>query len=387
MASLSSLPCATRANDALETVVWASYAEAEPIVRPFLRARNRNPFLSFDWTAEYSRLLREPLGWRPLPMGFFRNGVLTAFAPLSVRSFPAGVDVVAFTGQGRGSYLGIAGEVAPDVLQAIRAHALSISRHAVLWLPDIPERDPLLNCAAGFHCTPMYPCLHRNLRPDAPPEPASRRRKHKAIAKQYQRLARLGDVQRLVLDFDRRRDEALSWWPRILSLHDARHGDRYNVWTNPTLREFLLSYLKNAQETGALCFVLLLNGEPVAFEFGILMERSFCALLTAFDPAYHRLEIGHLNRQLAIGACQDLGFDAYDFARGSSQAKLIWANGSIVEFELAGAAGRSLRARLAAYLLARRTSAAAWARAHGVSLSRAIVAVRKLAARLRGRKN
>jgi len=360
----------------LRAVVWNSYAEAEAVVRPFLSEHNRNPFLSFDWTVEYSRRIREPHGWRPLPVGVFRDDRMVAFAPLSVRRGIFGVPVVTFTGEGRGAYLGLAGEISAGVIAALRSELAHSVPHAVLRWSDVVEGDPLLDCftASGglstAHRTAIYPCPYRDLRPSAPPDSTSQRTFHKRVPTYAKRLARFGEVRHLLLDFDQARQESLEWLPRLFALHDLRHGVRRNPWTGSANREFLAAWLARADRTECLCFVLLVDSIPVAFDLGFRIDNSFCLHIPAFHTALEKFRLGHINRYYSFALCRELGIEIYDFARGDAFAKRIWASGVRDNFELAAAVDASLRSRFAAEAIAAKARFMVWCRHHGLSRSK-----------------
>ncbi|MDP2999785.1 MAG: GNAT family N-acetyltransferase [Bryobacterales bacterium] len=360
----------------IETKVWRSFRDAEATVRPFLAEHTRNPFLSFDWTAEYSRCVREPQGWQPLPVGFFRTGRMVAFAALSERLRAGGIRIVSFTGEGRGCYLGLAGEVSPEIVAALRREAARESPHTVLRLSDVPKDDPLLSALGpldGFtevRRTPIDVCPFRDLRPGAPRDSASHRKTQQTIHRHLRRLKSAGEVRHVVLDFDARREEALAWLPRLWALHDLRHHERRNPWTAPANREFLGAYLKRAGRSDAICFVLLLDGAPVSFELGLRMGNALCMFLTACHPGYPSLSLTQINRSLSFDACGDLGVEIYDLGRGEARSKRVWTSGARTNLELVAAAGTSWRARLAAAALAAMTRARIRARDHGASRSK-----------------
>lgn len=346
------------------------------MVRPFLREHNQNPFLSFDWTAEYSRRVREPDGWQPLPVAILSEDRMVAFAPLSVRRGACGIAVVTFTGEGRGAYLGLAGESSPAVVETLRNEIARLFPHAVLRLSDVLEDDPLLKHfdssigLAAVHRAAIYPCPFRDLRPDAPPDPPSHRTFQKRIPGYARRLERFGEVRHLLLDFDAARREALEWLPRLFALHDLRHGRRRNPWTDPDNRAFLSAWLERAECSRCLCFVLLLDGMPVAFDLGFRVGDSFCLHIPAFHTAFEKLRLGHINRYFSYAKCRELGIGIYDFARGDAFAKRIWASGTRDNFELVAAVGASRRAWLAAETMAAKTRAMVWGRGHGLSRSK-----------------
>jgi CelD/BcsL family acetyltransferase involved in cellulose biosynthesis len=360
----------------LRAVAWNSFHEAEAMVRPFLREHNQNIFLSFDWTVEYSRRVREPHGWRPLPVGVFREDRMVAFALLSVRRGTCGIPIVTFTGEGRGAYLGLAGESSAEVIETLRNELVRLLPHAVLRLADVVEGDPLLDHfdastgLAAVHRTAVYPCPFRDLRPGAPADSPSHRTFQKRIPGYARRLERFGEVRHLLLDFDAAREQALEWLPRLFALHDLRHGQRRNPWTAPGNRAFLAAWLESAERTQCLCFVLLLDGLPVAFDLGFRVGDSFCLHIPAFHTAFEKFRLGHINRYFSYAACRELGIGIYDFARGDAFAKRIWATGKRDNFDLVAAAGTSRRAWLVAQTMAAKTRAMVWARGHGLSRSK-----------------
>jgi CelD/BcsL family acetyltransferase involved in cellulose biosynthesis len=301
--------------------VWRSFAEAEAEVRPFLARLNENPFASWEWLELYHARFQHAA---PLLVGVYRDAQIITFAALIVKR-KAGLRTIGFLAEGRADINCFVGEVTAATVDAI----LNALPRAALRVADLRESDPLIGLLKarlpGLRVLKPYPNPARDLR--APQDSKSNRKFQARIPGNARRLAELGTVEHELIDFDGQRAAALALLPELWRIHDLRHAGRRNAWKFAANRAFLSDYIQKSERSGVLGFVLRLNGQPIAFDIGFRVGRRFLLYIPAFLSEYERFRPGHINRWLAFPKCAELGLESYDFSRGASFAKHVWATG------------------------------------------------------------
>jgi CelD/BcsL family acetyltransferase involved in cellulose biosynthesis len=324
----------------VETRIWQSFEEAQDSVRPFLAGQHANPFLRYDWLRLYHAAF--PERGRPWLVGVFRQGRLATFAPLAVRWW-AGIPVISFLAAGRSDINGFAGEVTAETVDAVANATLGRLGSAVFVLADVRADDPLASLLGARFPSLMslrpYPNPLRDLSSAAPADSKSNRKFQSRIPPYARRLEAFGEVRQEVFDFDACRDRALALLPQLWALHDLRHATRRNAWKEPANRGFLEEFIHTSGDSGLLAFVLFLDGLPVAFDLGFRAGTRYHLYIPAFHPAFERFRLGHVNRWLSFEKCRQMGLEIYDFSRGDSFAKRVWANSSVDSLHCIAAAG------------------------------------------------
>jgi len=76
-------------------------------------------------------------------------------------------------------------------------------------------------------------------------------------------------------------------------------------------------------------YILYLEGNPVAFQHGIVYQGVFYALTTGYDPAYRRLGIGgYLLMNVIRDLCRDVNIHSMDFNVGNDEDKKQYCDSS-----------------------------------------------------------
>ncbi len=363
---------------------WSSFAECEALVRPLLEAEDEAPFLNFDWLLAYWEHFGQPAGRELLLAGVFRDGELVTFAPLWVRRRAFGVAEVGLVGDGLSDYLGFAGEVSEEVFGAVIAAVSGRYPGALYRFHDIVVGSRLARAIeastafASRRRVALYRCLYRDLNTAATKEVTRSRKKfRRALGNRVRKLAMLGEVQFVVLDFDADRPRALAALPALFALHGLRHRGTLNAWCEPRNQAFLEDYLRHARKTNVLAGVLLVDGQPVAFHIGFRASARLVLYITAFHPAFAPFQPGHVNLHLFLEHCGQLGIQVVDFSKGEGLSKRRWTTRSEWSYRyLLGGRG-SVAARLLMemdYLL---LSALVWGRRKRINYT-----VRKMLGRI-----
>lgn len=350
----------------LETRVFHSFDDASSDLKAvFSSDRSENPFLNWDWMQAYwgSTARR---GESLLLVGVYRGG-----AAIGGAAFRVGGRLVFRTArlltEGRADRQDFAGEQSPQAARAILA-ALREQGILAVRCTDVDGTSILARVLRGANAleSHQYPCPFRDLSANAPVDVKSNRTFQKRVPNYGKRLAAFGEVSFQVMDFDRDRAASLALLPQLFALHDLRHAGRRNSWKSNQNREFLAKYLRTAERTNFLAFVTFLDGAPVAFDLGFRAGSRFVLYIPAFHPAFERFRLGHINRHFSFQYCKDAGITTYDFSRGDSFAKRVWAHGATESFAFTAQLKPGLASNAAAFLLDLPVRAKSWARDNGI---------------------
>lgn len=352
----------------LDVRSWNSFERARTRLAPmFDEASTANPFHSWEWMSSYWNATRRKNESACL-LGIFRGDELIAATALRLRKVLGAATVAEFLTEGRSDSQGIAGEQSLAVANAVLRYLRARGIHGAVRLNEMAEGSPMYEACRLAHgeqeLTREYPCPYRDLTTSAPPESGSNKSFQKRIPNYRRRLEAFGAAKLKVLDFDSNRNESLEWLPRLFALHDLRHADRRNAWKDARNREFLVHYAKSAERTNLLAFVTLLDGLPVAFDLGFRCGNKFVLYIPAFHPSFEKFRLGHINRWMTFAECAKLGIDHYDFSRGDSFAKRVWAHGAVDNYSCTFPLSGSLISKAATFALRAPVRLKAWMRDH-----------------------
>jgi CelD/BcsL family acetyltransferase involved in cellulose biosynthesis len=301
-------------------------------------------------------------------LGIFRGDELVAATALRLRKVLGAATVAEFLTEGRSDSQGIAGEQSLAVANAVLRYLRGRGIHGAVRFNEMAEGSPMHEACRLAHGEPKltreYPCPYRDLTASAPPESGSNKSFQKRIPNYRRRLEAFGAAQLKVLDFDSNRSECLEWLPKLFALHDLRHADRRNAWKDVRNREFLVHYAKAAEKSNLLAFVTLLDGMPVAFDLGFRCGNKFVLYIPAFHPSFEKFRLGHINRWMTFAECAKLGIDHYDFSRGDSFAKRVWAHGAVDNYSCTFPLSGSFISKAATFALRAPVRLKAWMRDH-----------------------
>lgn len=152
-----------------------------------------------------------------------------------------------------------------------------------------------------------------------------RKRRHE-IRRTLRRLAEHGEVRHQVIDqhdhvdLERRLDQCIA-------LHASRNEGTWNTsGFSQSPREAWYRDLlgRHVPEGRALLSCLLLDDEVVSFFMGVVRDRSFIAMVTAFDERHAAVAPGHLNIFHAMGDLNERGYHVLDFSKGWYTYKKRW---------------------------------------------------------------
>ncbi len=349
----------------LMVTVWQTEEAARPYYVPFLHEHAPGPFQCAGWLHHYWDSIRRPAGARAFFVGVFREGQMVAFAPFALTVLGGGVTRLGFATDGRADRQGIAGECSGEVLAAIRDALSKAPQPVVADWRELADGDPLLGLLPGAESMTVQGCPYRVLTPGTAEASKSNKKFQQRIPSYERRLAALGTYEFRTIDCDAQRAEALALLPRLFEIHDLRHAAKRNAWKKDANREFLMSLLRDELPSHLMAFVSYVDGVPVAFDLGFRHGSTFTLYIPAFHPAFEKYRLGHVNRARSYEACLRMGVELYDFSRGRSFAKQVWAHGEVLSYDCIAAVGSSWRARLAARMLVGSRRLIAWSRERG----------------------
>jgi len=356
----------------MNTVIWESFQDAEPELRPFLRERARSPFEGFDWLRECWNRPGSSEKKQLMLTGVYADGRLRTFIPLWARRFFAGVREVGFVGEGLTPYPGLTGEIDEPALAAVVAAISRRYPHSFYRLTDIVEENPLrvlLETSPVFRARrkiTLYPCPYRGV-DDEGAVPRSRKKRMKRLRAYIRQLESIGDFRCEVLEFDHHRHEAAELLERLWALHTLRHHGTRNSWCRPENRDLIRNYVRDAETTGLVAFVSSLDGVPIAFDLGFRAGDAFVAYIIALHPAFAPFSAGHINQYLALERCREIGISFFDMSNGAGVAKQKWAHGSRDNCCHLLTADSSALSRFALACATAPVAAKAWGRRTGVN--------------------
>lgn len=345
--------------------VWSSELEARAYYIPFLAQCEAGPFQSAAWLRHYWSSVRAAAGAQPFFVAVYRDGAMVSFAPFALTPLGGGVTRLGFATDGRADRQAIVGETSEEVMDAFACALQTAPQPLVADWRELAEGDPLLHLLPNSRTMPVQGCPYRQLQPVLPEASKSNKKFQQRIPSYEKRLAVLGRYEFRTVDFDADRSAALALLPQLFAIHDLRHAAKRNAWKKGGNRAFLSSLLHDGLPTHLVAFVSFLDSVPVAFDLGFRRGSTFTLYIPAFHPAFEKYRLGHVNRARSYEACRQMGVDLYDFSRGRSFAKQVWAHGEVLSYDCVAPLGSSARAHLAAHLLTASRRLVAWSREQG----------------------
>ena len=96
-------------------------------------------------------------------------------------------------------------------------------------------------------------------------------------------------------------------------------------FTDPKMREFYRDIATCFNNKGWLNFTyLLVDGEMSSLIFAVVYNRRFYGAISARDPDYSELNLGHLHHLYVIKEAFNKGLTEFDFLRGDEPYKFHW---------------------------------------------------------------
>jgi CelD/BcsL family acetyltransferase involved in cellulose biosynthesis len=100
---------------------------------------------------------------------------------------------------------------------------------------------------------------------------------------------------------------------------DAANGD-------PQIHGFFSTLAQRAARNGSLSlFRLLLDGRPIAFNYGLVQNGVYSLLMTSFDESLRDCSPGHLITEETLKSCISSGHREFDFLGCDLEWKLSWS--------------------------------------------------------------
>lgn len=119
-------------------------------------------------------------------------------------------------------------------------------------------------------------------------------------------------------------DEHFARFFRLLC-ERTQHARQYD--RNVLRRDYLHSLWHEFIEHDLRVSVMSVNGTPVSYRSGFHMQDRFLGFMPVFDRRIDHVSVGHLHLSLMLREMHALGVTRYDFSKGDSGSKAVWANG------------------------------------------------------------
>lgn len=157
-----------------------------------------------------------------------------------------------------------------------------------------------------------------------------KRATRKRIRNGYNRFDRMGtldhvhgnDPKLLVNVIDRSYEGRVDWQRRL--------GLTSRAFQDDTFREFLDRFKdSDDQNLKVAAFCFMLNGEPVADQWGFIYDDCYYAYMSTWDEEKATAGPGKLHLGEVIKSCYELGLKRVDFLIPSVQYKMVYATGEV----------------------------------------------------------
>lgn len=257
-----------------------------------------------------------------------QDGRPTAIAPLFIDGRMAYL-----VGSGGSDYLDFIGDVSPSavldcmLLTLLSAHPDLLG--VVLYLvPDASRTGALVQQAAariGLACVDEGEMTAPAM--SLPDQAAALRAANKdSLVRHERQIRRRGGFCVLNL---RGGSEILPWLDRFFEQHLRRWRDTGapSLFNDPAQRAFYRAVGESADQSGWLRFMVILSdGEPIAFHFGMLYRGSFLWYKPSFEIGLSRSSPGEVLLRQLILAAQAEGATSFDFGLGDEAFKRRFAD-------------------------------------------------------------
>lgn len=353
------------ANDIDTVAVETDFGAIERDWRAFEQSAAGHVFQSFDWISAWHGTIGRRQGIVPLIVtGRTASGRLLFLLPLgATRLF--GLTALTWLGGSQADlkcglfdadFLARVTDIEWDHLwQRIRARLPPVD---LIYLPDQPERIGALRNPFILWRTHAQPDLTHNTRLGRDWVAYYAAKRGKASRKEDRRRARRLEALGK-LDFAVIRDPDAV--PLILQKLMTDKGTLLarigvsNPFEQSSVREFFRRQADRMYPSGqAHLSILTLDGKPIAVDWGLIFQKRYYYLMSAYDLEYSHFAPGTRQLQHLMRWCMDNDVDCFDFGVGELEYKYEWCEDHVVLF--AAIEGCGWAGRAAALLLSLKTA-------------------------------
>lgn len=355
----------TTAFPSRDGVVWYSALSAIEDLAPHWQVLEQacperfGYFQSFDWCRAWARgFLSGPdaLGEMRL-LALWREGRIALLWPAMVSSAPMGVRVLSALGEPHTQYNSVLYDPAlvnVGTAHQFRAELQSAAGFDLVNLASVPAGSWLdrtiadfSTAAPGSNETAFFDLASiDDLEQYNASLSGTLRRKRK---ERRRRMARAGNIGFQVFwphqaEFARLISDCVVWKRRWLS-ETGRYSQGFSI---EGYERFLSQLTGNCgSRSGAVLFVLDIDGAPAAAELGFIHRNDFYAYIGGFDWDYRQLSPGKVLMEMVIEWLHAAGVARYDLLGNPAEYKSTWSNTTVA---LTGyVLPVSLRGRIYAY--------------------------------------
>ncbi|MEQ8824560.1 MAG: GNAT family N-acetyltransferase [Filomicrobium sp.] len=328
----SPCPACTDRDVVITSISEASslQAIAEPWREFETHAANPNLFTSVDWCRHAFNQLDRDKNRHFLIAQAYENQRLVALWPLSTRKHGA-LRIASSIAAPFDQYsdLLLAPDVAPErTIDAILDHLRRAHVADGLILRKVKTTSDLYghlrNKAHVINHNAEAP--HISLDPDQPFDAFLKQlnsKTRKNLRNYANRLQREGNVEHVVIEGPKTGqviaqcfDERNAW------LTD--NGYSSEAFRDPHFKQFLLGLAKADRALGLVAFVLKIDGEPVALQWGFIRGDCYYAFMSCRNPKYESFSVGRLHLRHIIEVCHKFGLRTIDLMVPASPYKMNW---------------------------------------------------------------
>ncbi len=308
---------------------WSHFDELDPASLGDLLACSdfASVFQTREWLSAWWETFRRP-SWELRLVGEKDGDRLTAFAPLFLDRRE---NRMSFVGVPHGDYgLLITPRDAPDGAAALIAHLQKLAAGGTtIELAQIPAQSV---CAAHLRALSEHSFRVSRARDHVCPAlPLTANAVSAAVQKKSARrhaadLRRLGNVTVKHLATEA---EIMPWLDRFFQQHvDRWAGTGFpSLFLNAANRQFYGRLVHLLAPAGRLIFtIILVDGEAVAFHFGLGFSRTYYWYKPTFDVRYSRASPGEFLLLELFAMALERGYARFDFGRGDEPFKRRYAS-------------------------------------------------------------
>ncbi|MEL7048266.1 MAG: GNAT family N-acetyltransferase [Pseudomonadota bacterium] len=137
------------------------------------------------------------------------------------------------------------------------------------------------------------------------------------------RLERLGNLEHKVVTGTAAADViAQSFVQRRTWLAD--NGLSSEAFRDPRFKPFVHSLGATGNDLQIIAFAMLLDGEPIALQWGFIHQRQYFAFISSRNPEFEKYSVGRIHLQHIIEECHTRGLTTLDLMVPAVPYKLSW---------------------------------------------------------------
>lgn len=137
------------------------------------------------------------------------------------------------------------------------------------------------------------------------------------------RLKRMGNIEHVVI-------EGPATAQIIAQCFDERHawlsdhGYSSEAFRDPHFKSFVNGLAEHSKDLGLVAFILKLDGEAIALQWGFIRGGCYSAFMSCRNPKYEQYSVGRIHLGHIVEFCHQSGLNTLDLMVPASPYKLNW---------------------------------------------------------------